>query len=209
QSVFTHLAASEDPSQDDFTLQQKEKFEKAAEELGKLIGYKFLKHIANSAAISRLPQFQMDMVRLGIGMYGSDASGKMELHPVATLRSTVAQIKHVRAGESVSYNRKGIVKNDSIIATVRIGYADGYPRRLGNGIGKMLVKGKLAPVIGAVCMDMTMLDVTSIAGVVEGDEVIVFGKELSIETIADSAQTIPYEIMTGISQRVKRIYYQE
>jgi alanine racemase len=213
QSVFTHLAASEDPLQDDFTMKQKEKFETATGELEKLIRYKFLKHIANSAAISRLPQLQMDMVRLGIGMYGVDAFGKMELQTVATLKSTVAQIKQVKAGESVSYNRKGIVKKDSIIATVRIGYADGYPRRLGNGPkgsgGKMLVKGQLAPVIGTVCMDMTMIDVTNIEGVSEGDEVIVFGKDLPIGTLAASAQTIPYEIMTGISQRVKRVYYQE
>ena len=213
QSVFTHLAASEDPSQDDFTMQQMEKFEMATGALQKLIGYRFLKHIANSAAISRLPQLQMDMVRLGIGMYGVDISGDMELQPVATLKSTVAQVKHVKTGESVSYNRKGIVHKDSIIATVRIGYADGYPRRLGNGPkgsgGKMLVRGQLAPVIGAVCMDMTMIDVTNIPGVSEGDEVIVFGKELTIESVAESAQTIPYEIMTGISQRVKRVYYQE
>ena len=213
QSVFSHLAASEDPAQDEFTLNQKEKFERATNELKKIIGYSFLKHISNSAAISRLPQLQMDMVRLGIGMYGIDISGGMELQPVATLKSTIAQIKLVKAGESVSYNRKGIVNKDSIIATVRIGYADGYPRRLGNGPedsgGKMLVRGQLANVIGVVCMDMTMIDVTNIPGVSEGDEVIVFGKELPIESIAESAQTIPYEIMTGISQRVKRVYYQE
>jgi alanine racemase len=213
QSVFTHLAASEDPLQDDFTMQQKEKFEMATGELQKLIDYSFLKHIANSAAISRLHQLQMDMVRLGIGMYGVDISGDLELQPVATLKSTVAQVKHVKKGESVSYNRKGIVHKDSTIATVRIGYADGYPRRLGNSGdgsgGKMFVRGQVAAVIGSVCMDMTMLDVTNIPGVREGDEVIVFGKELPIESVAESAQTIPYEIMTGISQRVKRVYYQE
>jgi alanine racemase len=209
QSVFSHLAASEDAAQDEFTVQQFKKFEEATNELGKIIGYGFLKHIANSAAISRLPEIQMDMVRLGIGMYGVDANQQLDLQPVASFKSTVAQIKKLRAGESVSYNRKGIVKRESVIATIRVGYADGYPRRLGNGAGKIFVNGKLAPVIGVVCMDMTMIDVTDIAGVKEGDEVIIFGKELSIEKIASWADTIPYEIMTGVSQRVKRVYFQE
>jgi alanine racemase len=154
---------------------------------------------------------QLDMVRLGIGLYGINASatGELDLQTVATLKSTVAQVKQVKAGESVSYNRKGVVKRDSIIATVRIGYADGYVRRLGNGIGKMIVKNKYAPVVGQVCMDMTMIDVTDIAGVKEGDEVIIIGKELPVQKIAEWAGTIPYEIMTGISQRVKRVYYEE
>jgi alanine racemase len=209
QSVFSHLASSEDPKQDEFTRQQHKKFQEATEELENIIGYKFLKHISNSAAISRLPDLQMDMVRLGIGMYGVDANQKLDLQTVASFKSTVAQIKKLRAGESVSYNRKGVVKRDSVIATIRVGYADGYPRRLSNGSGKIFVNGKLAPVIGLVCMDMTMIDVTDIPGVQEGDEVIIFGKESPIETIATWAETIPYEIMTGISQRVKRVYYQE
>ena len=154
---------------------------------------------------------QMDMIRLGIGLYGVDssASDQLDLHHVATLRSTVAQLKHLVAGESVSYNRKGKVTRNSVIATVRLGYADGYPRRLGNGAGKMLIKGKLAPVIGTVCMDMTMIDVTDIPGVKEGDEVIVFGKEPGVAQLGEWAGTIPYEIMTGISQRVKRVYFEE
>jgi Alr-MurF fusion protein len=170
-----------------------------------------LKHIANSAAIIRHPGLRMDMVRLGIGMYGVDsaASDQLDLQPVATLKSTIAQIKYLQSGESVSYNRKGIVQRDSVIATVRLGYADGFSRRLGNGAGKMLVRGQLAAVIGTVCMDMTMIDVTDIAGVREGDDVIVFGKELTIEQLAAWAGTIPYEIMTGISQRVKRVYFEE
>jgi alanine racemase len=128
---------------------------------------------------------------------------------VATLKSTIAQIKHLKKGESVSYNRKGVVKKDSVIATIRIGYADGYSRMLGNGAGKMLINQQLVPVIGSVCMDMTMVDVTGIPDVREGDEVIVFGNDLSIEQIAEWANTIPYEIMTGISQRVKRVYFEE
>jgi alanine racemase len=211
KSVISHLAASEEASQDEFTLQQHKKLVDASNELEKLVGYSLIKHIANSAAIIRHPQLQMDMVRLGIGMYGIDTANtnSLELQPVAVLKSTIAQIKFLKAGESVSYNRKGIVKRDSVVATVRIGYADGYVRRLGNGVGKMLVNGQLAPVIGIVCMDMTMIDVTNIPNVKEGDDVIVFGNVLSIEQISEWADTIPYEIMTGISQRVKRIYYEE
>jgi alanine racemase len=151
------------------------------------------------------------MVRIGIGLYGIGAknTSPITLREVSTLKSTIAQVKHVRAGESVSYGRRGIASRDSIIATVRIGYADGYPRSLSNGIGKMLVRGRLAPIIGMICMDMTMIDVTDIADAVEGDEVIVFGKELSVEQLASWAQTIPYEILTGVSQRVKRVYFEE
>jgi alanine racemase len=211
QTVFTHLCASEDASQDEFTFQQHELFLKSCNELKKLLGYTFIKHIANSAAIIRYPQLQMDMVRLGIGMYGVDSahSHKVHLHPVATLKSTIAQLKHLKAGDTVGYNRKGMVKRDSVIATVRIGYSDGYSRSLGNGKGKMLVNGKLSPVIGTVCMDMTMIDVTDIENINEGDEVLIFGKDLSIVQLAEWAGTIPYEIMTGISQRVKRLYYEE
>jgi alanine racemase len=132
----------------------------------------------------------------------------LDLLPVASLKSTIAQIKHLKKGESVSYNRKGIVARDSVIATVRIGYADGYSRRLGNGNGKMLVNGKKAPVTGTVCMDMTMVDVTDIQDVKEGDDVLIFGASLPVQQLAAWAGTIPYEIMTGISQRVKRVYFE-
>jgi alanine racemase len=131
------------------------------------------------------------------------------LQPVATLKTTIAQLKYLKKGESVGYNRLGVVKHDAVIATVRIGYADGYSRKLGNGKGKMWLRGKLVPVIGSICMDMTMIDVTAIKDAQEGDEVIVFGKELPLQTIAEWADTIPYEIMTGISQRVKRVYFEE
>lgn len=209
-SVFSHLASSEDPSQDNFTLEQATRFEEAITGLGKYISYPFLKHIANSAAIVRHPKLQMDMVRLGIGLYGVEIeTHALHLQPVASLRSTIAQIKYLKAGETVSYNRRGIMKEDSVIATVRIGYADGYSRRFGNGTGKIWVKGKLVPVVGMVCMDMTMIDVTGISNIKEGDEVIVFGKELPVQKMASWIDTIPYEIMTSISQRVKRVYFQE
>ena len=154
--------------------------------------------------------YLLDMVRLGIGLYGVDSNPAMQqqLKNVTTLKTTISQIKKVKAGESVGYSRKGIAAKDSLIATVRIGYADGYPRLLSNGDGKMLVNGKLAPVIGNVCMDMTMLDVTGI-GANEGDEVIVFGEQLPVTEMAAWAHSIAYEILTGISQRVKRVYYEE
>ena len=153
----------------------------------------------------------MDMVRLGIGLYGIDSNKKMQqrLKNVTTLTTTVSQIKRVKAGDSVGYGRNSRLQQDSIIATVRIGYADGYPRNLGNGIGKMLLNGRLALTVGNVCMDMTMLDVTEIDKVKEGDKVIVFGEDLPLSLLASWSQTIPYEIMTGISQRVKRVYFEE
>lgn len=211
QSVFTHLAASEDPAMDAFTLQQAEKYFAAISILQNKIPYSFIRHVANSAAIIRYPQLQLDMVRLGIGLYGIDsaATHTLDLREVSTLKTTIAQIKHLKKGETIGYGRKGIAANDTVIATVRLGYADGYPRRLSNGIGSMLVNGKLAPVIGVVSMDMTMLDITHIEHVREGDDVIVFGPGLSVQQVAAWAQTIPYEIMAGISQRVKRVYFEE
>jgi Alr-MurF fusion protein len=210
QSVFSHLVASEDAAQDVFTKQQASLFIQAADILSRFVSYPFLKHISNSAAIIRHPELHMDMVRLGIGLYGVEIETKnLNLQPVAILRSTIAQIKKLDAGDTVSYNRTGILKEEAVIATVRIGYADGYSRLFGNGIGKMMVKGQLAPVVGSVCMDMTMINITGIAGVKEGDEVIVFGNGLPVTEVASWAKTIPYELMTSISQRVKRIYYQE
>ncbi|MGI8599658.1 MAG: bifunctional UDP-N-acetylmuramoyl-tripeptide:D-alanyl-D-alanine ligase/alanine racemase [Chitinophagaceae bacterium] len=210
QSVFSHLVASEDAAQDDFTIQQASVFSQAIEILQQIVSYPFLKHISNSAAIIRHPQLHMDMVRLGIGLYGVEIeTKKLNLQPVATLRSTIAQIRNLHAGDTVSYNRTGILKEDTVIATVRIGYADGYSRIFSNGTGKMLINGKLAPVVGSVCMDMTMINITGIEGVKEGDEVFVFGKSLPVAEVAAWANTIPYELMTSVSQRVKRIYYQE
>lgn len=211
QSIFTHLAASEDEKQDAFTEDQFLLFKKLTAELENGLGYPVLKHISNTAAIVRKPEMQLDMVRIGIGLYGVDPgrTGSVSLIPAATLKSTIAQIRRLKKGDTVSYNRRGQIKKDSIIATVRIGYADGFSRKLSNGAGKIWVRGKLAPVVGVVCMDMTMIDITDIPGVVEGDDVIIFGKELPIEDLASQAGTIPYEIMTSVSQRVKRVYFQE
>lgn len=209
-SVFSHLVASEDAAEDAFSLHQYDLLNEAADHLERELGYSFLRHLANSSGILRLPRLQMDMVRLGIGLYGIGAATTPDLQPALSFRSTIAQIKHLKKGETVSYNRKGVITtNDAIIATVRIGYADGYSRRFGNGVGRMFVKNQVAPVIGTVCMDMTMIDITEIPDVQEGDEVIIFGKPQSVEQVAKSIGTIPYEIMTGISQRVKRVYWRE
>ncbi|MFY7839422.1 MAG: alanine racemase, partial [Lacibacter sp.] len=210
QSVFSHLAASEDPAEDAFTLQQEKLFEEACSYLENALGYPFLRHLDNSNGTIRHPQLQFDMVRLGIGMYGiSSVAAKLQLEEALTLKTTIAQIKHLQPGETVGYNRRGIITKPSVIATVRIGYADGYPRNLSNGVGYMLVHNQKAPVIGTVCMDMTMLDITDLSDVKEGDEVIVFGKEISVNILAKASHTIPYEIMTGINQRVKRVYFEE
>lgn len=211
KSMFTHLAASDEPNQDAFTFLQAEIFQRCTSAIEKRIGYSFLKHISNTSAISRLPQLQIDMVRLGIGLYGIDSHAEMQaqLQNVSVLKTSISQIKNLPACETVGYGRNGKLNRDSIIATVRIGYADGYPRSLGNGKGKMLVAGKPAPVIGNVCMDMVMLDITGIDNVTEGDDVIVFGENPSLPMVAAWADTIPYEIMTGISQRVKRVYFEE
>jgi len=211
QSVFTHLVASEDPQQDKFTQQQADIFDTFCHKLNTVIQYPYIRHIANTSGITRHPYLQLDMVRLGIGLYGigSSTDSGISLKEVSTLKSTIAQIKYVKAGDSVSYGRKGIVSRNSTIATVRIGYADGYPRDLSNGTGKMYIQGQLAPIVGMICMDMTMIDITDIPNVKEGDEVIVFGQDLSVKELAHWANTIPYEILTGVSQRVKRVYFEE
>ncbi len=206
KSVFSHLVASENSSQDDFTQKQAFSFNNMTKAIEKAVEYSFIKHLSNSAGISRHPQLQLDMVRLGIGLYG--VGGNIQLQNVTTLTTTIAQIKEIKKGDSVGYGRSGLLMKDSRIATVRIGYADGYSRSLGNGNGKMLINGQLAPVIGNVCMDMTMLDITGIDAS-EGDQVIVFGEKLPVTKIAEWSNTIPYEVLTSISQRVKRVYFEE
>jgi Alr-MurF fusion protein len=209
-SVFSHLAGSDAKDFDSFSKNQLSLLLQACNKIESNIGYNFLKHIANTSAIARLPETQLDMVRLGIGLYGIDSNIDIQnkLLPVATLKTTVAQIKHLAIGETIGYSRKGVATKPTKTATVRIGYADGYPRNLSNGMGKMFINGNAAPVIGNVCMDMTMVDVTDL-DVQVGDEVIVFGEEPTVTTVAAWANTISYEILTGISKRVKRVYYEE
>jgi alanine racemase len=209
-SVFSHLAASEDKSYDNFTKEQIALFESMSQKVCASFNYKILRHILNSAGITRHTKAQFDMVRLGIGLYGIDGSEKVQskLINVSTLKTTISQIKQVKKGDSVGYGRVGKVTKDKTIATVGIGYADGLSRKLSNKAGRMLVNGKLVPIIGNICMDMTMLDITGVEAK-EGDEVIVFGNNPTVEEVAEAAETIPYEILTGISGRVKRVYFQE
>ncbi|HJP64270.1 MAG TPA: bifunctional UDP-N-acetylmuramoyl-tripeptide:D-alanyl-D-alanine ligase/alanine racemase [Mucilaginibacter sp.] len=211
QSVFSHLVASDAEEHDEFTKKQIKRFEKAYKKIEQALGYKFIKHIANTSGITRWPQAQYDMVRLGIGLYGIDGAipeGTSGLQPVATLKTSVSQVRKVQANDTIGYNRNGKLANGGKIATVRIGYADGYLRAFGNGVGKMLVNGEYAPTVGNISMDMSTLDVTNI-DVREGDEVIVFNEELKIEELAREIRTIPYEILTNVSQRVKRVYFYE
>jgi alanine racemase len=211
QTVFSHLVASEDPAQDAFTRTQADIFVRACAVLDQGIGYRPLRHLANTAAIRRHPDLQMDMVRLGIGLYGIDPgfTGKDALQEVSTLRTTIAQVRELPAGQTVGYNRKGVLHRDSRIATIRIGYADGYPRSLGNGHGAVLIRGQRFPTIGHICMDMTMVDITGHPEMQAGEDVVVFGAGLSVAELAQQADTIPYEILTGISQRVQRVYFEE
>jgi alanine racemase len=210
KSILSHLAASESDQHIAYTQQQIEDFKNATQQLENALQYNFIKHIANTSAISRLPDAQFDMVRLGIGLYGIESvhAERVHLENVATLKTTITQIKALKKGETVGYGRKGVMTKDGKIATVKIGYADGYLRDLGNGVGKMLIKNQVAHTIGNICMDMCMLDVTDL-DVNEGDDVIIFGEELSVYNLADQLQTIPYEILTNISQRVKRVYFYE
>jgi alanine racemase len=209
-SVFTHLAGADEEAHNEFSKNQIQKLLKLSSMLEEKLGYKIMKHALNSAGITRFPEAQMDMVRLGIGLYGIECNNfyQKELQTVGTLKTIISQTKSIKAGETVGYGRKGKADKDLTIATIAIGYADGYNRRFSNGVGKVLVNGKLCPVIGNVCMDMTMVDVTGV-GAEEGQEVIVFGRELSINQVAESIGTIPYEILTNVSERVKRVFYSE
>ncbi len=210
RSVFSHLAGGGEPAHDAFTTQQAARLKEAVVKIKSVIKYEFHSHIANTSAVHRHKDLQLDMVRLGIGMYGVDGDAVMQerLQNVTTLKTTISQIKKIAKGETVGYSRSAVAETDSVIATVRIGYADGYPRMLSNGVGHMLVNGLPAPVIGRVCMDMTMLDITGITAE-EEDEVIVFGEALPVHKLAGWANTIEYEILTSISQRVRRVYFEE
>lgn len=208
KSVFTHLAASEDPAQDNFTRDQIRIFREMANRLSLSLGTPIIRHVLNSAGVERFPQEQMDMVRLGIGLYGVSSGGIKGLMPVGTLKSIVIQVKKIKAGQSIGYGRLARPERDTAIAIIPIGYADGLDRRLGDGAGTFMIRGEKVPTIGNICMDMCMLDVTG-KEVEVGDEVLIFGKDLPVADMAGKLKTIPYEILTGISGRVKRVYYQE
>ncbi len=207
--IFTHLSSQDDPENDDYTRHQLELFSELYDQLAEALGYKPLKHALNSAGIVRWPDYQFDMVRLGIGLYGFDAACKLDnLLPASTLKTIVSQVKPVKKGESIGYSRAGKAQRDGQIAILPIGYADGYLRIFGNGNAWVMINGQKAPTIGNICMDMTMVDVTGIE-VKEGDEVVLFGANPTIADLAEWAHTIPYEILTNVSQRVKRVFRSE
>lgn len=209
-SVYSHLVASDAPEHKTFTLEQIASFKRACEKLAQRLGYRPLIHILNTAGIVNYPEAQFDMVRLGIGLYGFDSAQRFQqrLQVVGTLKTVISQLKTVKAGETVGYNRNGKAEHDIVIATLPLGYADGIGRAAGNGKLTVLINGQEAPTIGNVCMDMLMVNVTGIS-CREGDEVIVFGKEHPIEKLAAALGTIPYEILTDVSQRVKRVYLKD
>jgi Alr-MurF fusion protein len=210
KSILSHLAASDDLSHIDFTLSQINLFEKLSILLMNELNIKTIRHLLNSSGISNFPEAQYDMVRLGIGLYGvsNDDDEQKLLETVGTLKSVISQMRTIQKGESVGYNRRFVAQKTSKIATIPIGYADGISRHLGNGVGYVTIKNKKAKIVGSVCMDMLMVDVSDI-DCKEGNEVIIFGKDPTVIHIAQLLETIPYEIMTSISQRVKRIFYRE
>jgi len=210
QSVFSHLAASEDPAEDEFTQHQISEFHSLTQRFRNEINPDLLAHILNSAGIVRFPDAQMDMVRLGISLYGvsSIKDDDANLENVSTLKSIISQIKKIKAGETIGYNRAGKAEKDMTIAIIPVGYADGLSRKLSNGIGRLYIDGKPVSITGNVCMDMCMVDITGLDAK-EGDEVIVFGKDHPITELARDLETIPYEVLTNISRRVKRVYYHE
>jgi alanine racemase len=208
RSVFSHLAGADEPMHDAFTRQQVQQFLNLSSLICEKLPYKVFRHVLNSAGVERFPEFQFEMVRLGIGLYGISACGNRQIRSISRLKTCVSQIQKISAGETVGYGRKGVVARDAEIAVLPVGYADGYDRRLSNGVGKVYVKGQIVPVIGNICMDMCMIDVTGLQ-VAVGEEVELMGEHVQVSTIAETIGTIPYEILTGISQRVKRIYLQE
>jgi len=208
RSVFSHLAGADEAVHDEFTLSQIRRFQKLSSIVLDKLPYKVFRHILNSAGIERFSEFQFEMVRLGIGLYGVSSNGNEPIKSISRLKTSVSQLRKINGGETVGYGRKGKVSNESVIAVLPIGYADGYDRRLSNGVGKVYVNGKVAPIIGNICMDMCMIDVSGIE-VNVGDEVELMGEHILVSDIAQNIGTIPYEILTGISQRVKRVYLQE
>ena len=209
-SAFSHLAAADDPGEEDFTQSQLDRYQKAADFLQGQLGYSFLKHMANSAGIVNYPEAQLDMVRLGISLYGISGNPEVRnnLRVVSDFHARVSQVKAINKGDTVGYGRSFKAEREMTLATVSVGYADGFRRSLSNGHGEVVIRGKRCPTLGKVCMDMTMVDVTEME-VAVGDEVEIWGEEISVYELAQKMDTIPYEVLTGVSQRVKRIYISE
>jgi len=208
RSVFSHLAGADEAKFDDFTKQQVSVFKEYADKIQEVFPHKIMRHILNSAGTERFPEYQFDMVRLGIGHYGISSLPEVKLQQVCALKTVILQIKTIKAGETVGYSRKGIVDKEKRIAILPIGYADGFDRKLSNGVGEVLINGQRAKVIGNVSMDLITVDITDIEAN-EGDKVEIFGENLTISEVAEWLKTIPYEILTSVSRRVKRVYFQE
>jgi alanine racemase len=209
-SIFSHLAAADEEQHDAFTREQIARYTRMSDTIISYLPYRPIRHLANSPGLARFPEARFDMVRLGKGLYGTAVlpEDQENLKTVGTLKTVISQIKQVPATETVGYGRKGVLTRDSVIATIAIGYADGYDRKLSRGTGKVLINGQLCPVVGNICMDMSMVDVTDIT-CAEGDEVIVFGDFPSIRDLAAWIGTIPYEILTSVGERVRRVFYRE
>ncbi|MDD6737290.1 MAG: bifunctional UDP-N-acetylmuramoyl-tripeptide:D-alanyl-D-alanine ligase/alanine racemase [Prevotella sp.] len=208
RSVFSHFVGADSDDFDEFSAKQFECFERGSKALQAAFDHKILRHIDNSAGILHFPERQLDMCRLGIGLYGIDSRDNHILHTVSTLKTTILQLREVKKEDTVGYSRKGTLQRDSRIAAIPIGYADGLNRHLGNGHCYCLVNGKKAPYVGNICMDVAMIDVTDIP-CQEGDMVEIFGEQLPVTVLSDALDTIPYEVLTGLSSRVKKIYYQD
>ena len=208
RSVFSHFVGSDSDDFDNFSAMQFRVFDEASSKLQAAFSHKILRHIDNSAGIEHFPERQLDMCRLGIGLYGVDSRDNRILHNVCTLKTTILQLRNVPKEETVGYSRRGVLTRDSVIAAIPIGYADGLNRHLGRGNCYCLVNGKPAPYVGNICMDVTMIDVTGI-DCREGDTVEIFGDHLPVTVLSDAIDTIPYEVLTGISNRVKRVYFQD
>ena len=208
RSVFSHFVGSDSDDFDDFSARQFELFEQGSQKLQSAFSHHILRHIDNSAGIEHFPERQLDMCRLGLGLYGVDPRDNRMLHTVSTLKTTILQLRHVPAGETVGYSRKGKLERDSVIAAIPIGYADGLNRHLGNRHGYCLVHGQKAEYVGNICMDVAMIDVTDIP-CMEGDQVEIFGEHLPVTVLSDIIDTIPYEVLTAVSNRVKRVYFQD
>ncbi len=207
RSMFSHLAGSDETMHDEFTLGQIHLFERMTERIQAQFNYKIWRHILNSAGIERFPQYHFDMVRLGIGLHGISAT-HANLQPVSSFKTYISSIREVPEGQSIGYGRKSYTTRPSRIAVIPVGYADGLNRHLSNRVGNVFVKGERVPIIGNICMDTCMIDVTDTNATV-GDEVEIFGKHILVTELSEQLGTIPYEILTGISHRVKRVYYKE
>ena len=207
-SVFSHFVGSDADEFDSFSRHQFELYDEASQKLQAAYSHKILRHICNSAGIEHFPKYHLDMVRLGLGLYGINPRNNEVINNVVTLKTTILQIRNVPAGDTVGYSRKGKIDHDCRIAAIPIGYADGLNRKLGNGNGYCMVHGQKAPYVGNICMDVCMIDVTGIE-CSEGDYVTIFGDELPVTVLSDAIGTIPYEILTGVSTRVQRVYTQE